>query len=97
MKGEPVGVARIPVGQANAHGRYMHKSDANPAPPDSNFQGFRVQTTDAAGRYRFKTIKPGAYLAPVVVMRAPHVHFEVEGKYDRLATQMFFPGEALNE
>ena len=30
-------------------------------------------------------------------MRAPHVHFEVEAKYDRLITQMFFPNEALNE
>ena len=30
-------------------------------------------------------------------MRAPHVHFEVEAKYDRLITQMFFPAEALNE
>lgn len=29
-------------------------------------------------------------------MRAPHIHFEVEGKYDRLITQMFFPGETLN-
>jgi protocatechuate 3,4-dioxygenase beta subunit len=30
-------------------------------------------------------------------MRSPHVHFEVEAQYDRLITQMFFPGEPLNE
>ena len=96
MKGEPVRGAKVSIWQANTHGRYSHKSDANPAPLDPNFQGFGVQTTDAQGRYRFKTIKPGAYPAPVVGMRAPHVHFEVEAKYDRLITQMFFPEEALN-
>ncbi|MDQ3818027.1 MAG: protocatechuate 3,4-dioxygenase [Acidobacteriota bacterium] len=97
LKGEPVNGAKISIWQANTHGRYRHKSDANPAPLDPNFQGFGVQTTDTEGRYRFTTIKPGAYPAPVVGMRAPHVHFEVEAKYDRLITQMFFPNEALNE
>ncbi|MFN2577645.1 MAG: hypothetical protein ABR607_08145 [Pyrinomonadaceae bacterium] len=97
LKGEPVRGAKVSIWQANTHGRYSHKSDANPAPLDPNFQGFGVQITDAEGRYRFKTIKPGAYPAPVVGMRAPHVHFEVEAKYDRLITQMFFPNEPLNE
>jgi protocatechuate 3,4-dioxygenase, beta subunit len=69
----------------------------NTAPLDPNFQGYGVQTKDDEGRCHFKTIKPGAYPAPVVGMRSPHVHFEVEAKYDRLMTQMFFPGEALNE
>jgi protocatechuate 3,4-dioxygenase beta subunit len=50
------------VAQANTHGRYTHPSDTNPAPLDPNFEGFGVQNTDAEGRYRFKTIKPGAYL-----------------------------------
>lgn len=97
LRGEPVSGAKISIWQANTHGRYRHKSDMNTAPLDPNFQGFGIQTTDAEGRYRFKTIKPGAYPAPVVGMRAPHVHFEVEAKYDRLITQMFFPNEALNE
>lgn len=97
MKGEPVSGAKISVWQANTHGRYAHKSDMNPAPLDPNFQGFGIQTTDADGHYRFKTIKPGPYPAPVVGMRAPHVHFEVEAKYDRLITQMFFPNEPLND
>lgn len=97
LKGEPVSGAKISIWQANTHGRYSHKSDQNTAPLDPNFQGFGFQTTDAEGRYRFKTIKPGAYPAPVVGMRAPHIHFEVEAKYDRLITQMFFPNEPLNE
>lgn len=97
LKGEPVRGARVTIWQANTHGRYTHKSDPNTAPLDPNFQGFGSQVTDAEGRYAFKTIKPGAYPAPVVGMRSPHVHFEVEAQYDRLITQMFFPGEALND
>jgi protocatechuate 3,4-dioxygenase beta subunit len=97
LKGEPVRGAKISIWQANTHGRYAHNSDQNTAPLDPNFQGFGFQTTDAEGHYRFKTIKPGAYPAPVVGMRAPHIHFEVEAKYDRLITQMFFPNEPLNE
>lgn len=97
LKGEPVPGARVEIWQANTHGRYDHPSDRNPAPLDPNFQGFAVQFTDAEGRYRFKTIKPGAYPATSDWMRPPHVHFEVMGKSNRLVTQMYFPGEPLNE
>ena len=97
LKGEPVPGARVEIWQANTHGRYDHPSDRNPAPLDPNFEGFAVQFTDAEGRYRFKTIKPGAYPATPDWMRPPHVHFEVMGKSNRLVTQMYFPGEPLNE
>ena len=98
LKGESVAGARVEIWQANTHGRYDHPSDRNPAPLDPNFQGFAVQFTDAEGRYRFKTIKPGAYPATPDWMRPPHVHFEVRtGKSNRLATQMYFPEEPLNE
>ena len=29
-------------------------------------------------------------------MRAPHIHLEVQGQFERLITQMYFPGEPLN-
>src|ERR1700680_1761831 len=61
LKGEPVRTSRVEVWQANAHGRYTHPSDTNPAPLDPNFEGSAALTTDSEGRYRFKTIKPGAY------------------------------------
>src|SRR5881296_2625515 len=95
--GQPVQGARVEIWQANTHGRYTHPSDTNPAPLDPNFEGFAVQTTDAEGRYRFKTIKPGAYPANPNWMRPPHLHFEVTGKVNRLVTQMYFPGESLND
>src|SRR5881296_425549 len=98
VEGQPVKGARIELWQANTHGRYTHPSDKNPAPLDPNFEGFAVQSTDAEGRYRFKTIKPGAYPTNVASwVRPPHLHFEVTGKVNRLVTQMYFPGEALND
>jgi protocatechuate 3,4-dioxygenase beta subunit len=97
VEGQPVRGARLELWQANAHGRYAHASDKNPAPLDPNFEGFAVQTTDAEGRYRFKTIKPGAYPATGNWMRPPHLHFDVTGRVNRLVTQMYFPGESLND
>ena len=93
--GEPVAGARIEIWQANAHGRYTHPNDSNPAPLDPNFEGYASLTTDEQGRYRFKTIKPGAYPAGASV-RPPHIHFDVTGRKDKLITQMYFPGEARN-
>ena len=95
--GRPVAGARIEIWQANTHGRYTHPSDRNPAPLDPNFEGFAVLTTDAEGRYRFTSIKPGAYPEDSGAMRAPHIHFDILGATNRTVTQMYFAGEALNQ
>jgi protocatechuate 3,4-dioxygenase beta subunit len=95
--GEPVNGARIEIWQANSHGRYTHPGDGNTsAPLDPGFEGYASLVSDDQGRYRFKTIKPGAYPAGRD-FRPPHIHFNVAGRRDRLTTQMYFPGEALNE
>jgi protocatechuate 3,4-dioxygenase beta subunit len=97
-KGQPVQGARIEVWQANARGRYTHPGDVNPAPLDPNFEGFAVLNTDQEGRYRMKTVKPGAYPAgPDARLRPPHIHFDVTGKSNRLVTQLYFAGEPLND
>lgn len=97
VKGEPVRHARMEIWQADSHGRYSHRSDPNKAIPDTNFQGYCVLKTDDEGRYRFKTILPASYPGLIAGMRAPHIHFEVFGKNDRTVTQVFFPGEKLND
>jgi protocatechuate 3,4-dioxygenase, beta subunit len=95
--GEPVSGARIEIWQANTHGRYTHPDDGNTAAPlDPNFEGYASLVTDDQGRYRFKTIKPGAYPAGRS-FRPPHIHFDIAGRKDRLVTQMYFPDEPLNE
>src|SRR5215207_3029938 len=55
QRGEPLRGARVELWQANAAGRYSHPSDPNPAPLDSDFQGYGAQLTDREGRFRFTT------------------------------------------
>lgn len=89
----------VEIWQANAAGRYRHEVDQHPAPLDPNFTGAGRFVSDAQGRYRFTTIKPGPY--PVTglqnVWRASHIHLSVFGPsfLTRLVTQMYFPGDPL--
>jgi protocatechuate 3,4-dioxygenase, beta subunit len=94
--GAAVGAARLELWQANAAGRYAHPRDSSSAPLDTNFQGYALLETDAAGRFSIVSIKPGAYGAGRG-RRTPHLHWKVESGARRLTTQMYFPGEALNE
>ncbi|MBA8680361.1 protocatechuate 3,4-dioxygenase [Stenotrophomonas tumulicola] len=100
-QGRPVGGAMVEMWQANRHGRYAHKSDPNlTAPIDPAFQGFGKQASDHEGRFRFLTIIPGPY--PVIEdnkrwTRTPHIHFDIRGRHDRLVTQIYFKGQALND
>ena len=95
--GRPVAGARIEIWQANAAGKYRHPSDANPVPLDPNFKGFALMTTDAVGKYQLRTIKPGRYPTATGQIRPPHIHFAVEGRFDRLVTQLYFAGEHENQ
>lgn len=100
-QGDPVPHALIEVWQANAAGRYVHRRDDWPAPLDPNFLGIGRCLTDAAGRYRFLTIRPGAYpwRNHPNAWRPPHIHVSLFGASlaSRLITQMYFPGEPLND
>jgi len=57
--------------------------------------------TDGEGRYRFVTIRPGAYpwQNHPNAWRPAHIHFSVFGPAfaSRLVTQMYFPGDPLLE
>ena len=59
--GRPVPNTLVEVWQANAAGRYRHADDQHPAPLDPNFTGAGRCLTDDEGRYRFVTVRPGAY------------------------------------
>jgi protocatechuate 3,4-dioxygenase, beta subunit len=97
----PVRRTLVEVWNANAHGRYSHVIDAgrNDAPLDPHFYDFGRMMTDDEGRYAVRTIRPGAYIArrDINWWRPPHVHFSILGSGVRLVTQMYFPGEALND
>jgi protocatechuate 3,4-dioxygenase, beta subunit len=97
LRGNPVRNARIEFWQCNAVGRYDHPGDrANPAALDPNFQGFARLASDRDGQFKFRSVKPKDYNTPIGV-RTPHIHFDVHGPSDRLITQMYFPGEPLND
>jgi protocatechuate 3,4-dioxygenase, beta subunit len=97
--GRPVPDALVEVWQANAAGRYLHKVDRHDAPLDPNFTGAGRVLTDAEGRYRIVTIRPGAYPwgNHANAWRPAHIHFSLFGRAftQRLVTQMYFPGDPL--
>lgn len=97
--GRPVRHALLEIWQANAAGRYTHRNDLHDAPLDPNFGGGGRAMTDNEGRYRFITIKPGAYpwRNHHNAWRPAHIHFSLFGDAfaTRLVTQMYFPGDPL--
>ena len=89
----------IEIWQCNTTGRYDHPGDQHDAPLDPNFHGDGRVFTDEQGRYRFLTIRPGAYPWPnhKNAWRPNHIHFSYFGPAfaTRLVTQMYFPGDPL--
>jgi protocatechuate 3,4-dioxygenase beta subunit len=79
---KPLSGAVLDFWQADDHGEYDNS-------------GFRLrghQHTDAAGRFRLRSIVPGAYQG-----RTRHVHVKVQAPGSRLlTTQLYFPGEPKN-
>jgi protocatechuate 3,4-dioxygenase, beta subunit len=99
--GRPVPDTLIEIWQANAAGRYVHEADQHAAPLDPNFLGAGRCVSDSEGRYRFCSIKPGAYpwKNHPNAWRPNHIHFSLFGPSlaTRLVTQMYFPGDPLLE
>src|SRR5262245_21602724 len=79
---KPIAGALLDFWQADAKGQYDNS-------------GFRLrghQFTDADGRFRLRSIVPGAYVG-----RTRHFHVKVQPRGGRvLTTQLYFPGEARN-
>jgi protocatechuate 3,4-dioxygenase beta subunit len=97
--GKAVPHTLIEIWQANAAGRYPHPTDQHDAPLDPNFSGAGRTFTDAKGRYRFITIRPGEYpwRNHYNAWRPAHIHFSLFGAafLTRMITQMYFPGDPL--
>jgi protocatechuate 3,4-dioxygenase, beta subunit len=99
--GRPVPNTVVEVWQANAAGRYIHQKDQWDAPLDPNFTGAGRVITDAEGRYRFVSVRPGAYpwKNHKNAWRPAHIHLSLLGPgfATRLVTQMYFPDDPLIE
>lgn len=99
LDGAAVAGARIEVWHANADGLYENQEPDGQ--PEFNLRGWL--SSDAAGRFRFLTIKPGGYRLPVggpvaalaarlglSLERPAHISFRVTAKgYQTLTTHIF--------
>lgn len=78
----PLAGALVDLWQADGQGRYDNT-------------GYRLrghQRADAAGRFRFETVRPGVYPG-----RTRHFHVKVQGPgAPLLTTQVYLPGEPAN-
>jgi protocatechuate 3,4-dioxygenase alpha subunit len=95
----PVPDAIIELWQANAAGRYAHPDDTqNDKPLDPNFRGFGRVATDAEGRFRFTTIKPGPVPGRGNRLQAPHINVILlsRGLLIHLHTRIYFADEPAN-
>lgn len=79
---KPLAGALLDFWQADDKGRY----------DNSAFRLRGHQFSDPEGRYRLRTIVPGAYVG-----RTRHIHVKVQPRDGQvLTTQLYFPGEAKN-
>jgi protocatechuate 3,4-dioxygenase, alpha subunit len=94
--GEPINDCLLEIWQADAAGRYAHPADRRA--PNAAFKGFGRAATDAAGRYLFRTIKPGGVMGPEGVLQAPHIVLAVfaRGMLRQQYARIYFAGEAAN-
>ena len=97
--GAPVPDAVIELWQANAAGRYAHPDDKQTDKPlDPNFRGFGRVATDAEGRFRVTTIRPGPVPGRGNSLQAPHINVSILGRglLLRLSTRIYFAGDPAN-
>jgi protocatechuate 3,4-dioxygenase alpha subunit len=97
--GKPVADSIVEIWQANAQGKYAHPEDGQDKPIDARFRGFGRCLTDAQGRYRFRTVKPGRVPGPDGALQAPHivVTLFMRGLLKHLLTRVYFPDDPAND
>jgi protocatechuate 3,4-dioxygenase beta subunit len=92
--GQPVAGVLVELWHADPLGRYAHAS----APEQQvvqGFSGYGRAVSDETGAFAFRTLVPGGYVDRNT-RRAPHLHLQLTGRVDRLATQLFLPGQPAN-
>ena len=93
--GVPVTDALVETWQADPDGRFAHPGDPRGSDAAPAFRGFGRCPTDAAGRYRVITLRPGWVPSPGGDREAPHLNVSVfaRGLLDRVVTRIYFPDE----
>lgn len=96
--GDGVADGLIEIWQANATGKYAHPEDRQRKALEKGFRGFGRISTDAKGRFRFSTVKPGRVPGPGAKLQAPHLALTVfmRGLLKQLSTRIYFPDDPAN-
>lgn len=96
--GQPIPDALIEIWQADADGHFNHPADPNHAQADRHFRGFGRAETKHAGRYWFKTIRPGRVAGADGALQAPHLSVRVfaRGMLIHAYTRLYFSDEVTN-
>ncbi|HWD59738.1 MAG TPA: protocatechuate 3,4-dioxygenase subunit alpha [Stellaceae bacterium] len=97
--GAPVPDAVIEFWQANAAGRYNSPEDTQTEKKlDADFIGFGRAATDAQGRFKVTTVKPGPVPGRGNALQAPHINvaFFARGLLKQLFTRIYFPDSPEN-
>jgi protocatechuate 3,4-dioxygenase beta subunit len=93
VDGRPLAGTLVEIWQCDAQGIYDHPRQPGRDRRDAAFQGYGRMMADAAGVYRFRTLKPVAYPG-----RAPHIHLKAATGDGRLLTSQFYvAGDPQNE
>ena len=96
--GAPCPDALVETWQADPAGRFDHPDDPRGAatPSVPGFRGFGRCDTDAEGRYRILTVRPGPVPGDDGAMQAPHIDVSVfaRGLLDRVVTRVYLADEA---
>ena len=87
-EGKPIDDAAVEIWQANAQGKYGARG----------FRGFGRSATDAQGRFRFRTVKPGRVAGPRGRLQAPHIAVNIfmRGQLKQLVSRIYFPDDPAN-
>ena len=85
----------VEIWQADANGVFRHPLDPRSPQADPGFFGWGRDRTDREGRYRFKTVVPGAYRTEEGALRCPHINVMISaiGLMRRMVTTIFFADE----
>ncbi len=92
--GKPVADAYMETWQADLQGCYPGQP-AQGLPPQSQFAGLGRTPTDAEGRFRIPTYRPGPVTAPGGGVQAPHILVSIgmRGLLKHLVTRVYLPGD----
>jgi protocatechuate 3,4-dioxygenase alpha subunit len=91
--GQPIPDAMIEIWQPDANGIFNHPLDPLHEQADPHFRGFGRAESRNAGRYEFKTIKPGRQEG-----KAPYINVYVfaRGMLIHAMTRLYFSDEPAN-